>query len=181
MQPDTPRGSAWPRAGSMGQAMARTPRIAIIGGGIGGLAAARALSLRGIEATVYEQAQRLTEFGAGVVMTPNAMKALRSLGIEDVVLAHAFAPRMHVARSWRSGRVIDSAPLDVYRDQFGASFCTMHRGDLQQVLREAVGDEHICLGTRCVGVSSNATSALASFDDGREIEADAVIGADGIH
>ena len=161
--------------------MARTPRITIIGGGIGGLAAARALILRGIEATVYEQAPQLSEFGGGVVMTPNAMKALRSLGVEDAVLADAFTPRVQVARSWRSGRAIDRAPLDIYRDHFGASFCTMHRGDLQHVLRKAVGDEHICVRARCVGVSSDATSACARFEDGREIEADAVIGADGIH
>jgi len=161
--------------------MARAPRIVIIGGGIGGLAAARALLQRGIEATVYEQAPRLSEFGGGVVMTPNAMKALRSLGIEDAVRAHAFAPKVHVARSWRSGRAIDRAPMDRYREHFGACFCTMHRGDLQQVLRESVGDEHVRLRARCIDVSSDVTSARARFEDGREIEADAVIGADGIH
>jgi salicylate hydroxylase len=161
--------------------MACTLKIIIVGGGIGGLAAARALILRGIEVTVYEQAPQLSEFGAGVVMTPNAMKALRSLGLEERVLAYAFAPRAQVARSWRSGRVIDSAPLDTYREHFGASFCTMHRGDLQDVLRQAVGDEHIRLSARCVAVGSDATGARARFEDGHEIEADAVIGADGIH
>src|SRR5262249_25296430 len=161
--------------------MPRTPKISIIGGGIGGLAAARALILRGIEATVYEQAPRLSEFGGGVVMTPNAMKALRNLGVEDAVLSHAFAPKAQVARSWRSGRVIDRAPLEGYRDHFGAGLCTMHRGDLQQLLREAIGDGRICLSARCVGVSSSASSACARFEDGREVEADALIGADGIH
>jgi salicylate hydroxylase len=161
--------------------MARTPRIAIVGGGIGGLAAARALNMRGIEAVVYEQASRLSEFGGGVVMTPNAMKALRCLGLEDVVLSHAFAARTQVARSWRSGRAIDVAPLDAYRDHFGASYCTMHRGDLQNVLHEAIGDEHIRLSARCVAVSSDSAGARARFADGSEIEADAVVGADGIH
>jgi len=161
--------------------MARARKIAIIGGGIGGLAAARALLLRGIEAIVYEQASRISEFGAGVVMTPNAMKALRSLGLEDAVQAVAFAPRTHVARSWRSGRAIDRAPIDGYRVQFGADFCTVHRGDLQEVLRQGVGNEHIRLDARCVAVSSDATGARARFEDGREVEADAIIGADGIH
>jgi len=161
--------------------MARAPKIAIIGAGLGGLAAARALLLRGIEATVYEQTSRIGEFGAGVVMTPNAMKALRSLAVEEAVLAQAFVARTHVARSWRSGRTIDSAPLDAYRDHFGANFCTMHRGDLQEILREAVGKEHIRLSARCVAVSSDVSGARARFEDGAEIEADVVIGADGIH
>jgi len=161
--------------------MARTPRITIIGGGIGGLAAARALLMQGVEATVYEQASRISEFGAGVVMTPNAMKALRGLGVEDAVQAVAFTPSAHVARSWRSGRAIDTAPLDGYRVHFGADLCTVHRGDLQEVLRQAVGDEHIRLGARCVFVSSDAADARARFEDGREIEADAIVGADGIH
>ncbi len=125
--------------------MARTPRIAIIGGGIGGLAAARALQLRGIEVTVHEQAPRLSEVGAGVVTTPNAMKALRSLGVEGAVLASAFASQRQIVRSWRSGRVIDQTRLDRYRDKFGAPFCTLHRGDLLEALRVAVGDAPIHL------------------------------------
>ena len=70
--------------------MTRALRVAVIGGGIGGLAAARALLLRGMEVTVYEQAPRLSEFGGGVVLTPNALMALRALGLEARVLADAF-------------------------------------------------------------------------------------------
>ena len=75
---------------------ARALRVAVIGGGIGGLAAARALLLRGMEVTVYEQAPRLSEFGGGVVLTPNALTALRALDA-----ASAFCtewPRMASAR-----------------------------------------------------------------------------------
>ncbi|MBI3515004.1 MAG: FAD-dependent monooxygenase [Proteobacteria bacterium] len=161
--------------------MARVPKIAIIGGGIGGLAAARALQLRGIEVTVHEQAPRLSEVGAGVVTTPNAMKALRALGVEDAVLASAFASRRQVVRSWRSGRIIDQTRLDRYRDRFGAPFCTMHRGDLLEALRAAVGDAPIRLNARCVEVSSDARGAHARFADGSAVEADAIVGADGIH
>jgi len=161
--------------------MRRKPRIAVIGAGIGGLATARALKLRGIDVTVYEQASRITEFGGGVVMTPNAMKALRHLGVEDAVLGHAFAPSAQVARSWRTGRVIDRTQIEGYSNRFGARFCCMHRGDLQKVLHEAVGDEPIRLTARCTAVSSEARGAIARFEDGSEIEADAIIGADGIH
>jgi salicylate hydroxylase len=71
--------------------MARTPRAAIIGGGIAGLAAV-ALHRRGIEVTVYEQAPELSEIGAGVQMTPNAMNALKALGLEQSAMAVAFEP-----------------------------------------------------------------------------------------
>jgi salicylate hydroxylase len=161
--------------------MTRPPRIAIIGGGIGGLAAARALTLRGIEVTVHEQAPRLSEFGGGVVTTPNAMKALRGLGIEDAVLARAFVPQRQVVRSWRSGRIIDFTRLDRYRARFDAPYCTLHRGDLLEALRAAVGDAPIRLDARCVDVASDARGAVARFADGSAVEADAVIGADGIH
>jgi salicylate hydroxylase len=67
--------------------MARAPRIAIIGGGIGGLAAALALERRGCETTVCEQSAALSEIGAGVNLTPNALMALRALGVEDAVAA----------------------------------------------------------------------------------------------
>jgi 2-polyprenyl-6-methoxyphenol hydroxylase-like FAD-dependent oxidoreductase len=86
--------------------MARALRVAVIGGGIGGLAAARALLMRGMEVAVYEQAPRLSEFGGGVVLTPNALTALRALGLEARVLADAFESTSQVVRSWRSGRVI---------------------------------------------------------------------------
>jgi salicylate hydroxylase len=161
--------------------MARAPQIAIIGGGIGGLAAARALMLRGIEVAVYEQASQLSEFGGGVVTTPNAVKALRGLGVEDAAFADAFVPARQTVLSWRSGRVIDRARLEPYREKFGAPFCTMHRGDLLETLHRAVGDSVIRLGARCVAVEADGRGAAARFADGSAIEADAIVGADGIH
>src|SRR5215207_11238231 len=100
--------------------MNRTPRVTIIGGGIAGLAAALALHRRGIEVAIYEQAGALSEIGAGVQMTPNAMKALRALGIEEAAMAVAFEPEGQMLRSWKSGRVIYRAPVRrVFRENFG--------------------------------------------------------------
>ncbi|HEU0074335.1 MAG TPA: NAD(P)-binding protein, partial [Dehalococcoidia bacterium] len=70
--------------------MARKPRIAVIGGGIGGLTAAQALLHRGFEVSVHEAAPELKEIGAGVSLSPNAMKALRSLDLEDGVRSVAW-------------------------------------------------------------------------------------------
>jgi 2-polyprenyl-6-methoxyphenol hydroxylase-like FAD-dependent oxidoreductase len=105
--------------------MARTPRIVVIGGGIAGLAAAVALHRRGVDVGVYEQAPELSEIGAGVQMTPNAMNALRLLGLEESAMAVAFEPESQVLRSWKSGRVIYRAPIrGVFREQFGAPLCS---------------------------------------------------------
>ena len=81
-------------------------RVAIIGGGIGGLTAANALSRAGIEAAVYEAAAELREIGAGVALHPNAMKVLRAIGVEDGVRAVAGRSQWQVMRNWKTGRVI---------------------------------------------------------------------------
>lgn len=162
--------------------MPRAPRVAVIGGGIAGLAAAVALHRRGVEVTVYEQASALSEIGAGVQMTPNAMNALRLLGLEESAMAVAFEPESQVLRSWKSGRVIYRAPIrSVFRERFGAPLCSFHRADLLSVLAAPLPDSAIRLDARCVAVEPAATSASACFADGSAIEADIVVGADGIH
>jgi salicylate hydroxylase len=162
--------------------MARTPRVAIIGGGIAGLAAALALHRRGVEVTVYEQTGELSEIGAGVQMTPNAMNALRLLGLEESAMAVAFEPESQILRSWRSGRVIYRTPIrGVFRERFGAPLCSFHRADLMSVLAAPLPDRAVRLDARCVAIEPGEASAAAHFADGSTIEADIVVGADGIH
>src|SRR4051794_37383239 len=162
--------------------MRRRPKIAIIGGGIAGLAAALALFRRGIEVTVYEQAGELSEIGAGVQMTPNAMKALFALGLEQAAMRVAFEPEGQVLRNWKSGRLIYRAPgRGVFRAAFGAPHCSFHRADLLAVLAAPLPSGIVHLGARCVAVETGARSAAARFADGGAIEADIVVGADGIH
>src|SRR5438045_9503406 len=84
-------------------------RVAIIGGGIGGLTAANALSRAGIEVAVYEAAAELREIGAGVALHPNAMKVLRAIGVEDSVRAVAGRSQWQVLRKWQTGRVLGTA------------------------------------------------------------------------
>jgi salicylate hydroxylase len=88
--------------------MARIRKVGIIGGGLGGLTAALALIKRGFEVTVYEQASALGEIGAGVQLSPNAMKVLKALGLESQFRCISFEPDRHVVRSWKSGRTISA-------------------------------------------------------------------------
>jgi salicylate hydroxylase len=161
--------------------MSRTPRIAIIGGGIGGLAAALALEQRGAETIVCEQSAELGEIGAGLNLTPNAVKALRALGLEDQIVAIGCGSEYLTMRAWNSGRVISRVQRGDFRKRFGAPNMSVHRADLLDILGGALKTTEIRLGARCVGVQGGARNAVARFADGTEIEADVVVGADGIH
>ncbi len=158
------------------------PRIAIIGGGIGGLTVAVALQQRGIEAAVFEQSVRIGEIGAGVALTPNAMKAYRALGLEAEVAAVGFESDYQVVRNWNNGGIISRVPRKgAYLREFGAPYLTMHRADLVEVLRRQLPERTFHLGARCIAVETGDKYARARFADGSEIEADIVVGADGIH
>lgn len=162
--------------------MARKPRVLIIGGGIGGLTAAHALRERGIEVRVHEQATKLNDIGAGIQLSPNAIKAYRALGLEAEIGAIGFESEYQTIRSWRSGRIISRQPRKaVMRARYGAPYYTLHRADLLEVLGRTLPDTSLRLGIRCVGVEAGDRGAVARFDDGSEAEADVVVGADGIH
>ncbi len=162
--------------------MGRTQRIAVIGGGIGGLTAAQALWQRGFDVAVYEATPELKEIGAGVALGPNAMKALRALGLEESVRAVGWEADYSLLRNWRTGRIISRTPRRGYFvERFGATGCTVHRADLLDVLATAIPRDMIHLGARCVSASSDGQVASARFADGTQIEADVVVGADGIH
>ena len=156
-------------------------RVAIIGGGIGGLAAARALCRRGIEVEIYEAAPELREIGAGVALHANAMKALRSLGLEDDVRATAGRSEWALTRNGKTGRVISRTSRQRQVELFGSAGATTHRADLLDALVSSLPSDIVTLGARCIAVEPDGEVGVARFEDGREVEADVIIGADGIH
>jgi 2-polyprenyl-6-methoxyphenol hydroxylase-like FAD-dependent oxidoreductase len=143
--------------------MRRTPRILVIGGGIGGLATAIALERQHAEVTVCEQSPKLSEIGAGIGLAPNAIKALRALGLEDKIYAAAHASEFAVIRSWRHGREISRSYQGDYSEKFGAPSVTIHRADLLGILADALRSSEIRLGLRCVAVAPSASGAVARF------------------
>ncbi|MET9793787.1 FAD-dependent monooxygenase [Streptomyces canus] len=163
--------------------LVRGPRIAIIGGGIGGLAAAGFLYRAGLTATVYEQAPALTEVGAGLVVAPNAARLLRRLGVMEPFLRLAVPLEWGWEfRRWTDGSVLSVEQLSgVCERLYGEQTYTVHRADLLDSLRAAVPAEWIRLGTKCTAVHVDPDSAFLRFADGSSIEADIVIGADGVH
>lgn len=168
----------------MTDAAARNPRIAILGGGIGGLAAGAFLHREGILATVYEQAPELTQVGAGLVVAPNAARLLRRLGVIDDFAARAV--RLDIGwefRRWRDGTVLSAEDLASACERlYGEQTYTAHRADLLEVLRSAVPDGRVRLGRRCVELTAREDGRpVLGFADGERIEPDVVIGADGIH
>jgi salicylate hydroxylase len=161
--------------------MPRRPKVTIVGAGLGGLTAATAFIRAGIEVAVCEQAAELNEIGAGINLTPNVLRALRYLDLDDEVLARAFRPERHVFRNWKSGRILFQARVKgEYERHFGAPVCNVHRADLHDVLRAGVPVSAMRLGAECVGVRQAQGNTIVTLRDGTEIESDMVVGADGI-
>jgi 6-hydroxynicotinate 3-monooxygenase len=157
--------------------------VAIVGAGMGGLAAAAALHRAGICVNVYEQATKFTRLGAGIQIGCNAMKVLRGLGLELVMRASAFYPRSWNNREYDTGEVrFDMIFGEQAEARYGAPYLLGHRGDLHSALASAVPDELIHLDHRVVGIDERADrSVTLRFANGKTIEADAVVAADGVH
>ncbi len=153
--------------------------LAIVGAGMGGLAAAVTLRQAGFDVRVYEQAPAFARVGAGVQMMPNSMKVLRGIGVEAPLRRVAFQPYSHLNREWDSGRVIRELPMP--EELFGAPYLCMHRADLHDTLRCAVPAEIIHLDKKLVGLEQRSSAIELRFADGTRAQADAVIGADGVH
>jgi salicylate hydroxylase len=156
-------------------------RVAIIGGGIGGLTAANALLRAGVEVSVYEAAGELKEIGAGVALHANAMRVLRFIGVEEAVRKVAGKTDYAVTRDGVSGRIISKTSRVRQVELQGIEPATVHRADLLDVLAAALPAGIASLGKKCVSVESGESSATARFADGTTAEADVIIGADGIH
>ncbi len=156
----------------------------IAGGGLGGLAAALALSSIGVQARISEQAEVLAEVGAGIQLSPNAMLVLRALGLEAQVKAAGFEPAAAVIRDYRTGGAYLTAPLAGACDQrYGAPYIHIHRADLHAVLLAAARDAGVTIetGARAVGYDRSATRPALLFEGGLRADADLLIGADGLN
>ena len=157
-------------------------RVAVIGAGIGGLAAAAALRRAGVDCTVYEQARGFARVGAGIQMSPNAMRVLDGLGVGGRIREAAFAPPSWRNRDHDTGEMSNEHPLGPDAlERYGAPYLLMHRGDLHAALRAAVPDDRVRHGHALVDLEPSGDSIKLVFAGGPTARADAVVAADGVH
>ncbi|CAL8480175.1 FAD-dependent monooxygenase [Caballeronia sp. S22] len=155
-------------------------KIAIVGAGIGGLTLALALREHGVDAQLYEQTDELREVGAAVALSANATRFYERMGLRAAFDAVCAEIPALIYRDGRSGELIgEHRGEPSYRQQFGGSYWGVHRADLQAVLSEAVGLERINLGHRLIDLVQHPDRVSLSFANGKQIDADLVIGADG--
>jgi salicylate hydroxylase len=160
-------------------------KIAIIGGGIGGLAAALALLRRGIDVDVYEQSKDFREIGAGIEISPNGTRVLDALGLNKA-FEHVRAELLkRELRHWKTGKTWNWFELGATSiERYGAHHMMLHRGDLHRILLEAVQNlkrDALKLDTKCVALTQSDQQVEIRFDTGQISNAAYVIGADGIH
>jgi 2-polyprenyl-6-methoxyphenol hydroxylase-like FAD-dependent oxidoreductase len=163
--------------------MSLDPRVAVIGGGVGGLTLALELHAAGIPCQVFEAVPELSSVGVGINLLPHATRALARLGLLDALAS--------VAVSTRESVFFNRFGQHIYTERSGTSAgyewpqLSIHRGDLQAVLADAVrsrlGDDCLLTGHRCASFEQDDAGVSVHFSDDQTIRVDAVVGCDGIH
>ncbi|KZL21259.1 3-hydroxybenzoate 6-hydroxylase 1 [Pseudovibrio axinellae] len=164
--------------------------IAITGAGIAGLTTALYLARKGHRVYLFDAATELSEVGAGIQVTPNAIKCLQALGLGPALMARAVSPSSIIIRSGNNGAKLATVPLGrIAEDRYGAPYYVIHRADLQQLLLEAVletAEVQLHLNTKIEDAEITDTAVKLIGPDFSQEQAglpetfDLLIGADGV-
>ena len=161
--------------------MNSSQRVAVVGAGLGGLCAAGFLQRAGFTVRVFEQAPAFSRIGAGIILSANATKVLRRLGIERPLIEAGIKPHCYVSRAWDTGDTMYEIAFDAASERrFGGSYLNIHRGDLHAVLERVVAPGTIAFDHQLVELEETRDAVRLVFANGARTEADIVIGADGI-
>jgi salicylate hydroxylase len=155
-------------------------RIAIVGGGLAGLATANALKAFGIEAEIFETAPALGEIGAAVNVSPQAAKALAAIGLADKIAAVGHCSPGMYTRNMQTGEFLEFSDRFKLAERYGAPYYSFHRADLLDALASGLERSAIHLGHRLTAVEEGNERIGLVFDNGARAEAEYVIGADGV-
>ncbi|CAG67876.1 salicylate hydroxylase [Acinetobacter baylyi] len=159
-----------------------TLKIAIIGGGVGGLAAGIALRRSGHAVSIFEQASSFSRVGADINLTPNVVRAIDGLGAGEAIRQSGAMPTYRISRDWDTG--LETSRLGMSKDaeqRYGAPQVTIHRADIVQALADQFPLEHIHFSKRLKTLSQDENGIRLIFEDGSQQKFDVVVGADGIH
>jgi 2-polyprenyl-6-methoxyphenol hydroxylase-like FAD-dependent oxidoreductase len=161
------------------------PKVLIAGAGIAGLVAGLALSQRGIDVEIFEQASELRELGAGVQLSANGTRVLIALGLEQEMLGIASEPSGKQIRLFSTGRTWKLFDLGVSsRAIYGAPYWMVHRGDFHRVLVEAFNTRapgRLRVDRRCIGFEEEGGRISLKLANGERVRGDVMVGADGVH
>ena len=160
--------------------MSTKHRIAIVGGGLAGLAAANAMRRFGIEPEVFETAPALGEIGAAVNASPQAVKALRAAGVGDEIAAVGYASPGIYTRNMMTGEFLEFNDRFKAAERYGAPYYSFHRADLIDALASRLDHARIHLGHRLTGIEERSDGVVLAFANGARVEAEYVVGADGV-
>jgi salicylate hydroxylase len=159
--------------------------VMIIGAGIGGLSLALGCINAGIKVRVFEKAPELGEIGAGIMLTPNAVKCYDFLGLGDALSRVGVEPEESVYRRFDTAEEMVRAPLKArMQATYGAKYFHIHRADLHACLLQAVSlqdPDAVKTGYSVAAVKQSGDRVTAKFENGQAIESDALVACDGIH
>lgn len=157
----------------------------IAGGGIGGLTAALCLNQAGINIELFEQADQFGDVGAGIQLSPNAMKVFEALGIDEDLQKVAFRPEAIEIRMGETGTRLIRTPLgDTAQARYGSPYLHIHRADLIAVLAKTVLARmpgNVRFGNSITSYVHGGPGVRATLSNGEDVTGDLLIGADGIH
>src|SRR5882757_4701328 len=155
--------------------------IAIVGGGLGGAATAVLLQQAGYSVAVFEQTPKFEPAGAGIHLTPNVMRVLGHVGIDDALIRSGCFPESFTSRNLVSNSVRCTLSLgDRAKERYGAPYLTVDRGVLHRELINALRPGSVQYGKRLVWLDDYGEAVQMRFADGSTAEASCVIGADGL-
>lgn len=158
--------------------------VIVVGGGIGGLAAAYGIAKLGKKVTLLEQAPNFGEVGAGLQVGPNGLRALDALGVLDEVYKLAIFPRRHVFMDALSGKELSAVQFgDSFRERFGYPYIVIHRSDLHSVLLKAcqsLDNVSFLTNHKLESVKEFANYVELRCENGAVLQTETLIGADGI-
>jgi salicylate hydroxylase len=156
-------------------------RVAIIGAGVGGLTAALALSRKGIDCAVYEQAPHLEATGASLQLGPNALRLMDDLGLLERLRTIGVRPDAVDFIRWRDGSLLLHTPLgEAMEEHFGAPQLDFFRPDLHQLLLSLLPDVVMHASAGAVGVDQDDSGVNVRLAGGERVRADVAVAADGI-